>query len=508
MKIDTTLWMYNLSCSNYSGRNTSWIKVAAVPQADSYHNVNHSAKRLKSPHYPCSTYRGDICPKGFFCPLGSAYPHPCEAGFYCNHTGLDVPAGPCVAGYHCPWGSSDPYVNPCPTGHYCPVGTPLPMPCPLGTIKRSLGGSTVETCQPCPPGHYCQQRGMAEPSGQCAEGYYCPKGQSSKRPQQHVCSVGHYCEKGSVRQTPCLPGRYQPRQGRGSCETCPAGFYCQDLGMMLPRPCERGFYCPSGSADPHPCPSGTYGNLSGLVEESQCTLCDPGMYCKGTGRTFPSGLCAEGFFCVGGAFEQSPSDNLTGSLCPPGYFCPVGTSVPKLCPKGTFSEQGGLVDSSQCQSCSPGFYCSESGLSTVSGPCLPGFYCLDGSQSAAPVSDVSGGVCPVGHYCPEGTSTPFPCPLGFYLNDTGRKSKDDCKPCPLGWFQDLPGQRECIPCPPGFHCQPLSPSPARGSSTGVSSPLPCPAGFICPRGNPDSQLVPCPKGTFSPNHGLITTGKN
>lgn len=59
----------------------------------------------------------------------------------------------------------------------------------------SFGGSTVRACQLCPPGHYCQQRGRAEPSGQCAEGYYCPEGQSSERPQQHVCSVGHYCEK-------------------------------------------------------------------------------------------------------------------------------------------------------------------------------------------------------------------------------------------------------------------------------------------------------------------------
>lgn len=75
---------------------------------------------------------------GFFCPLGSAYPHPCEAGFYCNQTGLAVPAGPCAAGYHCPWGSSDPYVNICPIGHYCPVGAPLPLPCPLGTIKREI----------------------------------------------------------------------------------------------------------------------------------------------------------------------------------------------------------------------------------------------------------------------------------------------------------------------------------------------------------------------------------
>lgn len=159
-------------------------------------------------------------------------------------------------------------------------------------------------------------------------------------------------------------------------------YFCTS-GMSLPLPCERGFYCPSGSANPHPCPAGTYGNKSGLVEEWQCSLCDPGLYCKGTGTmhlysfypishlscvcdscslnlilnsrniwsestalmhklyiskggTFPSGPCAAGFVCVRGASEPSPSDSRTGFPCPPGFFCTTGTSVPKPCPKGTF----------------------------------------------------------------------------------------------------------------------------------------------------------------------------
>ncbi|XP_067364271.1 uncharacterized protein si:ch211-286b4.4 [Channa argus] len=171
------------------------------------------------------------------------------------------------------------------------------------------------------------------------------------------------------------------------------------------------------------------------------------------------------------------------------------------------SEQSGLADDSQCRSCIPGFYCSETGLSAVSGPCLPGFYCLEGSQNATPMSGVSGGVCPKGHYCAEGSSVPTPCPAGSYQHETGGKGKDDCKPCPLGSFQDLSGQKECNPCPPGYHCQPLSPSPTRGSSTGVSVPLPCPAGYICPSQSPHSQPVPCPKGTFNPSQGLITIGE-
>ncbi|KAI4815467.1 hypothetical protein KUCAC02_005611 [Chaenocephalus aceratus] len=457
-KTDATFWIHNLSCFNNSrnsGSKAGWIEVVTPPQADSDSILSDSPPCLKSLHYACSTYRGDICPKGFYCPLGSAFPLPCEAGSYCNKTGLDVPTGPCAAGYYCPKGSLNPHASLCPPGHYCPPGTLLPLPCPVGTIQSSLGGSTVEACQQCPQGHYCHQRGTTEPSGWCAEGYYCPEGQSAERPQQNVCSVGHYCEKGSVKPTACLPGSYQLRQGQGSCKTCPAGSHCPDQGMTIPMPCERGFYCPSGSANQHACPAGTYGNKSGMVEEWQCSLCDPGVYCKGT-------------------------DNLTGFPCPPGFFCFVRTSVPKPCPKGTFSTQSGLVDESQCRRCSPGFYCSETGLSAVSGACLPG------------------------HYCSEGSIVPSPCPSGSYQNEIGGKGKDYCKTCPLGSFQDVAGQKECNPCPPGFHCQSPSPSATRGSSTGVSSPLPCPAGYICPR---ESQPVPCPKGTYSPSHGLTSTGE-
>lgn len=62
----------------------------------------------------------------------------------------------------------------------------------------------------------------------------------------------------------------------------------------------------------------------------------------------------------------------------------------------------------------------------------PGYYCLEGSQTAAPISSVSGSVCPAGHFCAEGSSVPSPCPAGSYQNETGGKGEDDCKPCPLG----------------------------------------------------------------------------
>lgn len=233
------------------------------------------------------------------------------------------------------------------------------------------------------------------------------------------------------------------------------------------------------------------------------------------------------------------------------------------------------MDESQCRSCSPGFYCSGSGLSAVSGPCLSGqmlnwgfnhaslepfpfssesaalqafhwsvsptgFFCLEGSQTATPISNVSGGVCPTGHFCTEGTYVPSPCPAGSFRNETGGKGIDDCKPCQhgkqlvlisgqqtnfnftspnafsedifppkmslLGWFQDLSGQRECHPCPPGFDCRSLGSTSTRGNSAGDSSPMPCPAGYVCPRESLGSEPLPCPRGTYSPKQGLTNIG--
>ncbi|XP_077467725.1 uncharacterized protein LOC144083617 [Stigmatopora argus] len=441
----------------------------------------------------------------FYCPRGSAYPLLCESGLYCNQSGLEAPVGPCTAGYYCPRGSEDPHGALCPPGHYCPLGTTLPLPCPDGTLQSSHGGVSLESCQSCPRGHYCHRRGSTEPGGQCSVGYYCPAGQSSDRPPRHVCPAGHYCEKGSAEPTPCQPGSYQLKQGQGHCETCPTGFYCQ--GTSSPLLCEKGFYCPSESATGRPCPACSYGNVSGLTEGQQCSPCDPGMFCRGSARTFPSGLCAAGFVCVGGAFEPSPKDNLTGYLCPPGFYCSSGTLIPQPCPKGTFSEQSGLMDESQCRRCSPGSYCSETGLSRVSGPCLPGFYCLEGSPTAAPVSSVSGGACPAGHYCAQGSDVPSPCPPGSFRNETGGKGKDDCKLCLPGFYQDLSGQTECRRCPSGFHCETLRLSSTRGSSSVFYSPLPCPAGFFCSMESPDGQPLPCPKGTYGPSQGLGSEGE-
>ena len=42
-----------------------------------------------------------------------------------------------------------------------------------------------------------------------------------------------------------------------------------------------------------------------------------------------------------------------------------------------------------------------------------------------------GGVCPVGNYCPEGTTYPLPCAAGTFSNVTGLAA---CHQCPAGFY--------------------------------------------------------------------------
>ena len=43
----------------------------------------------------------------------------------------------------------------------------------------------------------------------------------------------------------------------------------------------------------------------------------------------------------------------------------------------------------------------------------------------------AGSVCPIGHFCTSGTSVPYSCQPGYYMNTT-QASK--CNTCPEGFF--------------------------------------------------------------------------
>ncbi|XP_024910937.1 uncharacterized protein LOC112486963 [Cynoglossus semilaevis] len=144
MKTGAAFWMHNLSLFHNSRTSGDDLRtdVLASPWSNTDHHVTLSPPSRQT---DCSTFRGDICPEGFYCPVGSAYPQPCAAGTFCNQTGLDAPLGPCDAGYYCPAGSKYSYASLCPPGHYCPPGTPAPLPCPIGTVQSEIEKYSIIT---------------------------------------------------------------------------------------------------------------------------------------------------------------------------------------------------------------------------------------------------------------------------------------------------------------------------------------------------------------------------
>ena len=145
-------------------------------------------------------------------------------------------------------------------------------------------------------------------------------------------------------------------------------------------------------------------------------------------------------------------------------------------------------------------------------------------------------MCPVGHYCEEG-SEPTPCPLLYYRDQLGGKHRNDCFPCPAGYWCNVTGMvsynasycpighfclsasepeicppgrlrmnqmdgrgparnpDECDPCPEGFAC----PVPRNISCNETSlDGVPCERGYYCPSNVTDGTAIPllCPKGYY------------
>lgn len=90
------------------------------------------------------------------------------------------------------------------------------------------------------------------------------------------------------------------------------------------------------------------------------------------GNTEPSGPCSPGYFCTSGAYNSTPTDGVTGNICPAGKYCESGSITGTGCPVGTFSATLGLKNSTECTDCTPGYYCGTTGLTAVSGTCWAG----------------------------------------------------------------------------------------------------------------------------------------
>lgn len=180
---------------------------------------------------------------------------------------------------------------PCVPGSWCKDG--ISSYCPPGRFGCS-GYLSEEGCSgPCAAGHYCEEGAISAQEHRCGnETVYCPTGSSApvvvdvgyfsnedgpadRRSSQEICPRGSWCFDGT--RTLCSAGRYGDSEGlstadcSGQCRDgiiCDAGTTTAD-GVVCPAGswCERGFR--------FPCPMGTFSNVTGLTEESQCVHCPP-----------------------------------------------------------------------------------------------------------------------------------------------------------------------------------------------------------------------------------------
>jgi len=348
----------------------------------------------------------------------------------------------------------------------------------------------------------------------------------------------------------CEPGTWQPYRAQSKCEQCPAGYYCADFGETTFEPCPQGYYCPLGTGNfkKYPCPFGMYGAQNQLVRVGECSYCDGGEFCKGAALTQPSGNCEAGYYCSQGAFDRrgdfcidldiykrdydgDQGSNVSladatlqsylvdcqtlGGPCTPGHYCLEKAAYPQPCPLGTYNANSFL--DSNCDACDPGFACDDTGLAAPARVCDAGFFCRNkntGAASARPLCLEAGcladyGLCPVGHFCGNGTVEPkrcppatygpvqglakcYTCPRGSYCNQSSTRFFDcpqgyycpegtalDWTPCPVGRYGHGVGlgrAEDCRTCPAGFACD--EPALQRAGP-------PCQAGYYCPKGSED-----------------------
>lgn len=90
-----------------------------------------------------------------------------------------------------------------------------------------------------------------------------------------------------------------------------------------------------------------------------------------------------------------------------------------ICPVGHYCPEASKTP----LRCKLGMYCANSGLDEPTGNCTAGYYCNETSTVPDQYE------CPMGHYCPKGTGIPVPCPAGTFSDTTGNTKREDCQDC-------------------------------------------------------------------------------
>lgn len=501
---------------------------------------------------PVDNTTGNICPQFHYCPEGADSPTLCDIGHYANTTGMSA-CLLCLAGFICYPGEA-PTI--CTKGKYCPASTadiPLtnPKACPIGKYNDQEGLSLITECVDCKPGYYCDELALVNVTKKIEAGYWSVSGSTRSDPDDDgdirgKCPKGFYCVQGISSPSPCAAGTYGPSfwlKSQAQCTSCDGGSFCPTSNMTTTGDlCSAGYYCSGGSSETAPnnetwgdiCPTGYY-CPAGIQDPLPCAA---GTYANTTGRSICLN-CPAGYYCTVNTSDPIP--------CPEGYYCIAASTLPNQgpCPAGTFNNLTGMDAQADCQSCTPGMYCENQGLSYPTGYCLGGWYCTTGAETNQPSDPATGGRCTVGNFCPNGSSAEVQCTPGMYCDTvaliapTGNCSagyycllgstspsavvcpmgkfciagSSAGQVCPPGTFLNVTGGSavtDCLPCYQGYHCAGYGNVMATGqcdagfycpSGMNLSSPAEytCSEGHYCPIGS--HEMIRCLSGTYQDETG-------
>jgi hypothetical protein len=289
----------------------------------------------------------------------------CPSGYYCGSYNLKAPTGLCPSGLYCGNGSFEGVS--CPTGSFCVSGAIAPTACPPGTFQNLPGQSS---CSECPAGFFCPQGVISYGGGayDCPRGYYCLNG--TQYSNQYPCPAGTFNNQSNGRSL-------------ADCSASPGGYYVNGTGnAIISGPCSGGYYCPERAVTATPVCDSTYCSTGGRCVPGQyCPVasimyspCPGGYYCGDYSGSI-TGQCAAGYYCTQGSYTSTPvalfdAYNISiGGLCPTGFFCPQGSSVPLVCPLGSFSAAQS-TSAADCHACPLGYYCTSPSVQV----CLQHFF--------------------------------------------------------------------------------------------------------------------------------------
>jgi len=114
---------------------------------------------------------------------------------------------------------------------------------------------------------------------------------------------------------------------------CEEGYFCGE-GSKSARESSCGgatWFCTSGIR--FPVSDGYYSTGGNITTRTGEAKCEPGFYCV-HGLRYP---------CQAGRFQPDEGFAVCDTICPEGYFCPIGSVKPVKCPAGTYGEMKGLA---------------------------------------------------------------------------------------------------------------------------------------------------------------------